>query len=403
MSDHGRTPVDVVIAGAGPAGTIAATLLARAGARVVVFDRARFPRRKLCGDTVNPGAIALLRRLGLGAAAGSFVIPGMVVTGARGLRITGDYGNGITGRAILREELDHALLQFAVAGGARIEEDVRVEGVTKSGDRVDGLIIRTRSGLVDTVRAHMIVAADGSHSRIARNLGLARLATRPRRWAVGAYFTDVHHTGLFGEMHIRPRKYIGVARLPGGLTNLCVATADRALLRDPFALLAETIRGEPALTDRFVHARRVAPPVMLGPLAVDCAAAGMPGLLLAGDSAGFVDPMTGDGLRFTIRGAELAAEETLRALEHGGADAHTRLLARRKQEFGPKWRFNRALRRILASAGGVSAAERMASFVPWLAEHAIRYAGDVENDSTAFPPGRRLHSNVARSASRTEE
>ena len=403
MRDHGRTPVDVVIAGAGPAGAIAATLLARAGARVLVFDRARFPRRKLCGDTVNPGALTLLRGLGLGAAAGSFAIPGMVVTGAGGLRITGDYGGAITGRAILREELDHALLQFAMAAGARIEEDVRVDGVTKSGDRVDGLIVRTRSGLVDTIRAHMIVAADGSHSRIARSLGLARLAARPRRWAVGAYFTDVHHSSLFGEMHIRPRKYIGVAQLPGGLTNLCVATADRALLRDPLALLTETIRTEAVLVDRFDRARRVAPPVVLGPLGVDCAAAGLPGLLLAGDSAGFVDPMTGDGLRFTIRGAELAAEETLRALEHGDADAHARLLARRTHEFGAKWRFNRALRRVLASPRGVSAAERVASFVPWLAEHAIRYAGDVENDSTAFPPGRRLHSDVARSASRTQK
>ena len=56
---------DVVIAGAGPAGAIAATVLARAGARVLVLDRARFPRDKLCGDTLNPGALAILARLGL--------------------------------------------------------------------------------------------------------------------------------------------------------------------------------------------------------------------------------------------------------------------------------------------------------------------------------------------------
>ena len=57
--------VDVLIAGAGPAGTIAATILARAGTRVMVVDRARFPRDKLCGDTLNPGALAVLQRLGL--------------------------------------------------------------------------------------------------------------------------------------------------------------------------------------------------------------------------------------------------------------------------------------------------------------------------------------------------
>lgn len=403
MTEYTRTRADVVIAGAGPAGAVAALVLARAGARVVVFDRARFPRRKLCGDTVNPGALALLRRLGLGAAAGSFVIPGMVVTGDRGLRIAGEYGGGITGRAILREDLDHALVQAAVTAGARVEEQVRVVGITKSGYRVDGLSISTRRGLSDSIRAHMIIAADGSYSRIARDLGLARLASRPRRWAVGAYFTDVEHASLFGEMHIRRHKYIGVAQLPGGLTNFCVVTADRHMLRDPLKLLTDTIRTEPVLTDRFVHARRVVPPVVLGPLAIDCPTAGVPGLLLAGDSAGFVDPMTGDGLRFTIRGAELAADEALRALEHGGSEAHERLLVRRKREFGGKWRFNRALRRILASPSGVSASERVASLVPWLAQHAIRYAGDSENDPNAISFERRLHSNVARSASRTEK
>lgn len=376
--ENARGQADVVIAGAGPAGAVAALVLARAGARVVVFDRARFPRRKLCGDTINPGALGLLRRLGLGAAAGSFAIPGMFVTGDRGIEITGEYGDGISGRAILREHLDLALVRAAAAAGARIEEDVRVVGVTRSdADRVDGLRIRNRAGLTDTVRAPIVIAADGSYSQLARSLGLARLATAPRRWAVGTYFTDVVHGSPLGEMHIRRDKYFGVAQLPGGLTNLCIVSADRETLRDSGVLIRTTIQSESVLKDRFVHARPAAPPVMLGPLAVDGRAAGVPGLLLAGDAAGFVDPMTGDGLRFTVRGAELAAEEALRALEHGWADAHVRLEARRRREFSTKWRFNRALRGLFGSPLRVRAAERAASFVPWLAEHAIRYAGDI--------------------------
>jgi flavin-dependent dehydrogenase len=61
--------LDVAVCGAGPAGSIAALVLARAGARVMVFDRAAFPRDKLCGDTLNPGALAILDRLGLTSAA----------------------------------------------------------------------------------------------------------------------------------------------------------------------------------------------------------------------------------------------------------------------------------------------------------------------------------------------
>ena len=84
--------IDVLIAGAGPAGSIAATVLARAGARVLVVDRAQFPRPKLCGDTLNPGALALLHRLGLRcAASASIPLAGMIVTGDDGVRVVGKY------------------------------------------------------------------------------------------------------------------------------------------------------------------------------------------------------------------------------------------------------------------------------------------------------------------------
>ncbi len=69
-----------------------------------------------------------------------------------------------------------------------------------------------------------MIAADGRYSRVARALGLSRSARRPRRWAIGGYFQDVAGTTSFGEMHVRAGRYIGVAPLPGGLTNACVVT-----------------------------------------------------------------------------------------------------------------------------------------------------------------------------------
>src|SRR5205085_3451134 len=77
---------DVIVCGAGPAGAVAATVVARGGARVLLLDRARFPREKLCGDTINPGTVALLRRLRLDAALDAPAIPvdGMVVSGEHG-------------------------------------------------------------------------------------------------------------------------------------------------------------------------------------------------------------------------------------------------------------------------------------------------------------------------------
>ncbi len=372
--------IDVLIAGSGPAGSLAATILARAGARVMVLDRATFPRPKLCGDTLNPGALAVLRRLGLGAATGgSAPLDGWIVTGEDGVRVEGRY-DGVDGRAISRSCFDAALLMAAAGAGARIEQGVLVQGPvvdsSEDGPAVTGLKINGRQGKSLQIRSRLVIAADGRYSRVARALGLSRAAPWPRRWAIGAYFEDVGGMTGFGEMHVRSTHYMGIAPLVRGVTNACVVTPhiDGRL---PADCLTTLLRTDPLLGERFAHARIVTAPICLGPLAVDARAAGAPGLLLAGDAAGFVDPITGDGLRFALRGAELAAREALRTLESGWDGAHVRLFDARRREFAAKWRFNRTMRWIVTYPAVVRAAGYGVSIVPRLLQHAIRYAGDV--------------------------
>lgn len=180
----------------------------------------------------------------------------------------------------------------------------------------------------------------------------------------------------FGEMHVRRGHYLGVAPLPGGITNACLVTAAPGRGR-PEQILMDALLHDPLLRDRFKGARMAIEPISLGPLAVDCCTGGMPGLLLAGDAAGFVDPMTGDGLRFAIRGGELAAVEALHALEHGNFDAHVRLLAARRREFVPKWRFNQTLRWVVEGRRTLRLAEIGAGIVPSVFRQVIRYAGDL--------------------------
>ncbi len=103
----------------------------------------------------------------------------------------------------------------------------------------------------------------------------------------------------------------------------------------------------------------------------------MPGLLLAGDAGGFIDPMTGDGLRFALRGGELAAQYALRALETGDLSVHEELAAVRRREFSAKWRFNRALRGLAGSADAVRLAGLATRMSSWPLSRIIRYAGDV--------------------------
>lgn len=371
--------LDVVVVGAGPAGCVAAIVLARAGLRVRLLDRARFPRDKLCGDTVNPGALAVLHGLGLSAADAGLPVTGMIVTGPHGARADAAYPCGAAGRALRRRELDLALLQHAADAGAEIEEDALVLGaaIDAGRDHVCGALVRTGGGGSRRIAARLVIGADGRASRIARSVGLARHPVRPRRWAVGAYFSGVAGLTARGEMHVRVGHYVGVAPLPGGLANACVVTDDTGRLRAAGPLLRAVLAADAELGPRFARARMIDAPQVLGPLAVDCAVPGMPGLLLAGDAAGFIDPMTGDGLRFALRGAQLAAAAALGALESGERHVYRRLAAARRREFAVKWRFNRALRQLVASPRAVRAGARLTRLSGWPVARAIGYAADL--------------------------
>ncbi|MDP2317759.1 MAG: FAD-dependent monooxygenase [Acidobacteriota bacterium] len=394
---------DVVIAGGGPAGAFAALILARAGVRVRVFERARFPRHKLCGDTLNPGALAVLARHVETAplVAKSDDIHGMLITGPGRVTVRGLYGGGITGRAVTRRVFDEWLLREAAAAGAQVEEGAAIKGAHVADGRVSGVMVAADAGAVVAHQGRLVIAADGRRSTLAFTRGLARQPARPRRWAIGAYCTDVAGCSTVGEMHVREGHYIGVAPVPGGLTNVCVVMPHAAgdpPFGSPMDLIRSRLDADPELRNRFAAARPVGEPVMLGPMAVDADAAGEPGLLLAGDAAGFIDPMTGDGLRLALAGAEHAAAVALDVLAGSLSPqtAHLELARRRCAAFAAKWRFNRALRSLVTYPQGVTTAALAARVMPSVFQAVIRYAGDCGTG-----PANRLRQGYGGSRSRT--
>lgn len=383
MSTAGQRD-DVVVVGGGPAGAVTALVLARKGARVRLFERARVPRPKLCGDTLNPGALAALGPLVDVAALRTLgcALHGMRLSGPGGAALEGRYPAGVTGLGITRATLDAWLLAQAVQAGAVVDDGVNVLGPVTSEGAVTGVRLATAAG-ARVHEARIVVAADGRHSRLASALGLLRTPVHPRRWALGAYAHEVGgvHAG-FGEMHVRRGYYLGLAPMDHGLTNVCLVlprAAARDAVADPWAAIQRAAAADPSLGPRLRTARLASTPVVLGPMAVDASAAGAPGLLLAGDAAGFVDPMTGDGLRLAIDGAVLAASVAAEALSGVCAsnDAPGRLAARRRHAFAAKWRFNRSLRALVDHPEALQLAAWAAR--AWTAPFAamIRYAGDV--------------------------
>ncbi len=377
-------PDDVVIIGGGPAGALAALVLARRGARVRLVDRATFPRPKLCGDSLNPGALAVLAAHvdGVELATLGQPILGMRLSGPGGATVCGRYPDGVTGLSITRARLDAWLLGQAARAGAVIDEGVFVRAVTTDSHGATGVVIATAAG-ARAQAARLVIAADGRGSAVARQFGLAHAPAQPRRWAIGGYADGVEGVDPgFGEMHVRAGSYLGLAPVADGRTNVCLVVPYARAQRDvrrPWDAIMAAVASDATLAPRFRRASLASTPMVLGPMAVDVTTPGCPGVFLAGDAAGFIDPMTGDGMRLALHGGALAAAAAGAVLagRHSPAEAVAVLDAERRAAFATKWRFNRSLRAMVGLDPALRVATLAARVWPAPFEAIVRYAADI--------------------------
>ncbi|HEX7125491.1 MAG TPA: NAD(P)/FAD-dependent oxidoreductase [Thermodesulfobacteriota bacterium] len=384
--------VETVVVGAGPAGLGVAVGLAARGREALVVDRARFPRDKICGDFMGPGAAAALGRLGLLADLPAGVarpLSGMRLTAARapGTVVVGRYDAARQGLAARRRDLDAALLVASRARGVRVLEGVRVLDLLRDRRGAAAGVLAEGPGREPLeIRARLVVGADGRHSVVARRLGLARPAPPGfRRFAVRAFFADplagASQAPAFGEMHLgEGGLYGGLSALPGGLASVCLVTDHARLPRGREALASwydAQVAAFPALARRLAGGRRVSGVEALGPLAVGAAGVVADGALLVGDAAGFFDPLTGEGMLTALRGAELAVEAADRALEAGDvrAAALGGYVRARRAEFAPRLRLDRALQMVVPRPALAAWLARCLASRPPAADRLVRLSG----------------------------
>ena len=384
---------DVLIAGGGPAGSSLAFALARAGVRVRVADRARFPRPKPCAEYLSPEASRILADMGaleLIEQTGAAALTGIHVRAPNGKVIRGDFiashgfrGFRDRGLSVRRETLDAILLDRARAAGAQVSEETRVTDVVRGNNgRVIGVHTLV-NGERGEIRAPIVIGADGLRSVIAKRLGLAQTQRWPRRLALVTHYANVRDVGEHGEMHVERDGYVGIADVGNGLTTVALvvpASRSRELRSDRAAFLHQWLLSKPHLATRFAAAERATPVVATGPFASHARRAWSPGAALVGDAADFFDPFTGEGIYSALRGGELLASTVLDALasasERSRNEAFIEYDRVRKKEFGGKWIVEKAIGAVVGAAPLINRAAKSLSARKDLADLLIGVTGD---------------------------
>jgi geranylgeranyl reductase family protein len=306
---------DVVVIGAGPAGSVAAGAVAREGLRTLLIDREPFPRQKTCGDGLNLDALRVLRQLGLAddVERDGRCLERARVTGAGSVEVTVE-GPFVT---LERRVLDARLARWAVDLGATFAVgQVRRVGIP---DRIERYHVEVEAPSATSLDARFVLVATGADTALAETLGLAD--RRPPSAAATRFYvrSSVDVDALIGVY--APSTFPGygwVFPLPDGLYNVGVITFYRRgrLRGEPLRRRLERFCEEVPLAHdilrhgEIVQSRRAAPLRCGLP---DPARAGRAGLLALGEAIGTTLPLTGEGVGKAMESGRMAAEAVLEA------------------------------------------------------------------------------------------
>jgi flavin-dependent dehydrogenase len=367
-------PWDAAVVGAGPAGALVARELARGGASVLLLERQRLPRWKVCGACLGPGAQQVLADVGLGELPrrlGARPLEWLVLrSGGRSARV------GLRGSAALsRAALDEALVQAARADGAELLDEAHVRLDGPATDEVRALRVRRR-GVERRLHARLVIDATGLGANLPAPDGPAPAAPAAgSRVGLGALFGRSSSPIAFGEVHMAIGRfgYVGLVRLEDGRVDAAAAVDAERLRRGSPDELVRALLEEADLPP-------LAGPPLLGwkgtpALTRGGSPVGDARLFRLGDASGYVEPFTGEGIGWALGGARALAPLAAQALERWDPRLLRAWEAHHAGRMAPSRRLCRALARALRRPRWVGIGIGLLEHAPVLARPLVRRAG----------------------------
>ncbi|MGZ4753920.1 MAG: geranylgeranyl reductase family protein [Acidimicrobiia bacterium] len=384
---------DALVVGAGPAGAAAAYWLAQHGHSVLVVDKKRFPREKTCGDGLTPRAVRQLHDMGLVSQLDEFQRYEGLRSIAHGITLElrwpehpdfPDYGY-----VVRRRDLDELVADRAVKAGATLWPASEALAPVVEGGLVTGASIRRiESGVTETVRARIVVVADGANSRFGRGLGTSRDRSYPMGMAIRGYFTSPYHDEPWIESHLDLRDRDG-NYMPGygwifpvgdGTVNVGVGlldtftgfkTVNTTKLMDAFIATAparwgispETSCGPPT-GGKLPTGGSVTPKV--GPT-----------WIVAGDAAGSINPFNGEGIAYAYETGRMVADAVHEALATGDGLALARYPGELEALYGRYFKVARTFVKVIGNPAVMREVTRVGMHSHTLMEWVLRIMANL--------------------------